>query len=145
MYHSIKQFLAAFVTCAALVFSGGVSAQASQEDCVVSQAGNNIAERMGVLSTQSVRRAVTPALRKYNLGCLARTINLGGFGRIGAGIGSAIRRMIGSISGDALCQVVLDAITDARPAEPVRDAVGADATRVAWRDIEVSLIAKESV
>lgn len=144
MHQSIKQFLAAFLTCAALAFSGGASAQASQEDCVVSQAGNSIAERMGDLSTQSVRRAVTPALRKYNLGCLARTINLGGFGRIGSGIGSAIRRIIGAISGDALCQVVLDAITDARPPETMGEAVGAGAARFAWRDREAPSTAKGS-
>lgn len=119
MFDRIKQSLAAALACAALVFSSGAMAQASQENCVVSEAGNSIASRMGALSTQNVRRAITPALRKYNLGCLARTINMGGFGRIGAGIGSAIRRIIGSISGDALCQVVLDAITDAHTPEDI--------------------------
>lgn len=123
MFDRIKQCLAIALACAALVFSTGALAQASQEDCVVSQAGNSIADRMGALSTQNVRRAITPALRKYNLGCLARTINMGGFGRIGAGIGSAIRRIIGSISGDALCQVVLDAITDAHTPEDVHQLV----------------------
>lgn len=111
MFQRVQAVLGVMFMCVALVFSGGVSAQVTSEDCVVSQAGNSIAERMGALSTQNVRRAITPALRKYNLGCLARTINLGGFGRIGSGIGSAIRRIIGNISADALCQVILDAVT----------------------------------
>jgi len=115
MFDQLKKMLAVALTCSALVFSTGALAQASEEDCVVTNAGTSIAQRMGVLSTQNVRRAITPALRKYNLGCLARTINFGGFGRIGAGIGSAIRRMIGGISGDALCQVVLDAISQVSP------------------------------
>lgn len=104
---------------------------ASDENCVVSQVGNNIAQRMGQQSRNQVREMITPALRKYNLGCLARTISMGGFGRIGGNIGGALRRIIDAASGNGLCQVILDAITEAGGPETLWEQMKRDAELLA--------------
>lgn len=91
------------------------------ENCVVTGVGNSIADQMAGRTERDMRRAITPALRKFNLGCLARTIRLGGFGRLGSwSVGRDLLRILEQLSRpDGLCQVVLDQVGAIDPA-PVR-------------------------
>jgi len=113
------------ITAAIVFLAASVQPVRAQdaENCVVTGVGNSIADQMAGRTERDMRRAITPALRKFNLGCLARTIRFGGFGRLGSwSVGRDLLRILEQLSRpDGLCQVVLDQVSaiDAAPVLPV--------------------------